>query len=112
MVEALEAVRVAAALAADLGAAVRARVQERAHHAVLAAHEDDPAQAELAHAEVARLGDLGLVAEVDPRAVEDALALRGEHLRIEERLPAHAEEPVAFVVVDVVHDFSAGFQAQ
>jgi len=68
-----ETVSIAAALAADLGSAVGAGVEQRAHDPVLAAHEDDAARAELAHAEVARLGDLGLVAEVDPRAVEDAL---------------------------------------
>ncbi len=117
MVEALEAVGIPAALAAHLGAAVGAGVEQRAHHAVLAAHEHDAPQPELAHAEVPRLAHLRLVTEVEPRAFEDARALLLEHLGVEERLALYAEQTVANVVIDVAiaehpHSSLAGSHAQ
>jgi hypothetical protein len=101
VVEALEALRIALPLAAHLGAAVGARVEQRAHDAVLAAHEDDPPHAELARAEVARIGHLGLVAEIEPAAVEDPRALGVEHLGIEERLALDAEGAAPLVDVEI-----------
>src|SRR4029077_19066441 len=78
VVEALEEPRVAGVLPTDRRAAVSTGVEEHAHVAVGAADEDDRAAVDQAPAEVAGLLELRLVADVEPAAVEDPLALEVE----------------------------------
>ena len=68
--------RMAEGFAAELGAAMRAAVLEGVDRAVLVAREHDRRRPDVRAAEVARLRDLGLEADVVPRrAVEDAVDL-------------------------------------
>ena len=80
VVEALEYLAVALVVAADEGAAVAAGVVEDAYLAVAGADEEEGASAHLATAVVAGVGDLGLVTEVEPAAVEEALAFQLQDL--------------------------------
>ncbi len=63
-----------------------ADVQERTQRVLTIADDDDGDVADRGCEERARLGDVALVADVLPRALEDALALELEHGRI--RVPA------------------------
>src|SRR4029079_3533306 len=102
VVEALEGLRVAGVLTADARAAVRARVVKRTHHAVTTAQEDQRAPGDLAPDEVARRVDLGVVAAVQPAAVEDALALERPHVVAGHRLALDAEHSALAIVDDGV----------
>jgi maltose alpha-D-glucosyltransferase/alpha-amylase len=91
VVEAAEPLLVAATLAAHLGAAVRARVQQDPDLVVLVPGEEHRPAGNLAGDEVAGLGNLRLVPDIDPALVEDPLALRLEHLTVGEDLAVHEE---------------------
>ena len=71
--------RVAACFVADRHTAVRATVEEGSGRAFAVATQNDGPGAEICELEIMRLGNLALVAEVDPGAAEDALHLVGEH---------------------------------
>ncbi len=71
---------VALFLAAERGAAVGAAVEQRPDLAVAVAQEDDRAQPETHGDVVVVLGDLALVAKIDPDRAEDV-----GHLRLEDR---------------------------
>ena len=99
VVEALEALGVAAVLPAHPRAAVGAGVVEAAHLAVVAALEDHrPARHVAAHV-VAVVLDLGVVGHVEPGAVEDPLLLELVDLLRGHRLAQHLE-PAALDVLD------------
>ena len=72
VVEALEGLRVAMLLAANLRAAVRAGVEHCAQGPLGIAREQDAAAADLAGNEIAGLGQLRAVAEIEPAFIEDA----------------------------------------
>ena len=76
MIRAHEFRRVAAQLAAELGAAVAAAVLHHVNRAVLGAAHDHRHRADIRAPEIARIGDLGLESDEIPcRALEDALDL-------------------------------------
>ena len=102
VVEAAQVAGVAVFFAAHGGAAVGAGVEERAHDAVDVAEEDQLAAAECAHLVVARFGDFGGVAEVEPAASPQQFPFAFEHLDIavggtvdaeDARLPILLDEP-------------------
>jgi hypothetical protein len=101
VVEAAEPPVVAAPLAADLGAAVRARVEPDPYAAAAVAAEQDGAPGDGAGHEVVRVRDLRLVADVDPAALEDRGALPGEHVVVDERGPVDEERVGAALVAEV-----------
>src|SRR5205085_2698600 len=80
MVEALELLRVAAVLPADLRASMGEGVVERAHLAVVPAHQEDVAATNHAPQVVAGSRQLRLVRHVQPAVREDALSLQRAHL--------------------------------
>ena len=77
-----EDARRALLLAAERGAAVGAAVEQRADFALRVAQQDDRAQAEPRGDEVVVLGDLALVAEIDPDRAEDVGHLGREDRRV------------------------------
>ncbi len=81
VVEALEEPGRALALTAQHGAAVRAGVQEGVHLAGGVPAEDERPAPEGADLEVVGVGDLGLVAEVEPGVCPHPAAFPGEDLR-------------------------------
>ena len=90
VVRALERLAPARALA-DERAPMAADVEERAQLVLLVADEDDGDVADPGRRERARLGHVARVADVLPRAAEDALALELEHGRV--RVPAPRQGP-------------------
>ena len=92
MIEALKRLGVALALAADLGAAVRAGVEKRAKRSLGIAGEQDAAASDSPAQEVARLGQLGGVAEIKPRALENELLFRLEYFGVGEVAPRDLED--------------------
>jgi myo-inositol-1(or 4)-monophosphatase len=100
VVEALEDASVAGILTADRRAAVGARVEQRADLAVGAAHEDDRPAADVAPDEVAGVWNLGLVANVQPAAVEDPLPLELVDRLRRHRRAVHAEQSALPIVGD------------
>jgi len=81
MVEALKRLTVPSILPADQRSAMGAGVKENANVAITSANEEDGTAGDGAPAVVARLLDLRLVANVQPAAIEDTLALEVEHIR-------------------------------
>ena len=92
MVETLEALRVATAFSTDLGSPVGTGIQECAHDAVSASHEQHATLAEVAKTVVAEIGDLRFVANVEPAAVKDAALLLCEEVFVEEGPTLDAEQ--------------------
>ena len=88
-----EAGLVALLVAAQRGAAVRAGVDDGVEFARLVARDDDRLAADLRGEVVVRVGDLALVGQVDPVALEDVL-----HLQVEQGLVG---EGAAVQAVDV-----------
>src|SRR5207248_2988379 len=73
----------AAALeAAEHGAAVAARVEKGVQFAITVARNKDGLAAHVGREVVVLVGDLALVGEIDPVALEDVLHLECEYLRI------------------------------
>jgi hypothetical protein len=79
------------ALAAHRGAAVRAGVHERVDAPVGVAVENQAPTRHGARDELPRFGNLGGVAQVEPAAVENRLALGRHDVRIDERGARHLE---------------------
>ena len=101
VIEALEALLVSAGLTTDLRAAMPARVQEDPHLSVRSPHKNQRARPEIPGLEVTRLGDLGLVPHVDPRAVEQTLALQFQDLGIREGPSVDAKDAAVAIVDDI-----------
>jgi hypothetical protein len=80
VVKALEGVSVAIIHAADFRAPVRATVVKYPHDAVFAAHEDERPSSDFAPVEIARMLNLGFVADIQPGPIEYAFPLTGENL--------------------------------
>ena len=101
VIDAHEAPRIALALGADDGAAVPAGVEQAVVDVLGVAHEDHRPAGDLAGDEIARLLQLGGVADIDPAAAEDVghlLAqdvLRDQHLAVQ-------QEGFLFAIVDDV----------
>src|SRR4051812_9819477 len=85
VIEAGVALRVAARLAAHDRATMAAGVQEHAQRVLAVAAEDQRPAAHAARTEVAGRAHFGLVADVHPAALEDALFLGSENPRVDER---------------------------
>src|SRR5262245_413600 len=82
-----------------------AAVVEDPPDAVVAVPEDQRPVADVAGPEVARLGDLRLVADVEPAAIEDRPHLIAEHGLIPQRVAVDAERPGRDVLDDPVRRF-------
>ena len=80
-------------LAAEHRAAVRAGVDQAVQPAVLVARDHDRLAADVGREVVAGLGDLALVREVDPVALEDVLHLELEDLFVGEDPPVGLHHP-------------------
>ena len=79
---------IAAIRPADLHSPVAAGVEKRANHAILATADEDGILAHVGRHVVAGLGNVGLVAQEQPAARENALELQLVDLRVEEDLAA------------------------
>src|SRR5262249_13675884 len=98
VVEAVQAPGVALGHTADQRTAMPATVVEDPPDAVVAAPEHQWPVADVAGPEVARLGDLRLVADVEPAAVEDRAHLVAEHGLIDQRGAVDPERPARDVL--------------
>ena len=85
VIEAGVAIGIALRLAADDGAAMAAGVQENAQLVPAVAAQNQRPSAHRARAKVARRAHLGLMPDVKPAALEDALLLLAEDRGIDER---------------------------
>src|SRR5262249_24566752 len=100
VVEALEHPGVAALLAAHGRAAVRPGVEERVQLALPGGCEQDVAPRDRPGDEVARLRELGLVAQVEPAAVEELLVFALHHAAVDEGVARNLEDPALGVGAD------------
>jgi c-di-GMP-binding flagellar brake protein YcgR len=97
-----------------LRTAVRAGVEEGVDLVLGVAGEQDGALGHAARDEVARLVQLGTVAEIEPAAIEDLRTLGIQYLRIDEAAARHLEQVVFLVDQDVggtghrIHDALQG----
>src|SRR5262249_35807276 len=92
VVEAGEAVGMTAALVDHLGTAMAAAVEQHADAAVTLAHHDDGLTPELGGVGVAGVGDLALMADIEPGPAEQTLHLELEDLRVGVDTPADAPD--------------------
>src|SRR5579885_254580 len=97
----LKGLRVAGLLPADQCAAMRARVEQHADHAVIAAHQDDRTPGAGARLVIARVRHFGFVTDVDPAFFENPPLLPLKALGIG-KYPAIDAEQSRFLVVDDV----------
>jgi len=86
VIETLERLGVAVFLAADLGAPMRAGVEQSRNRAVGAAREQQAAAADLTGEEIAGLRQFRLVAEIEPAFVEDLAPLAVQNRGVDECL--------------------------
>lgn len=103
VVGAQEALGVALLGPAHRVAPVRTGVQQRLDGPVLLPHDQHVVPAHDRGEEVARLGDLRLVAQELPRAAEDPLHLQLEDLRVAVDPPGHLAALERHQVVELVH---------
>jgi AcrR family transcriptional regulator len=96
---------VAALVAANHGAAVRACVEESVELAFAIPRDDDRLAADVAGDVVVVVGDLTLVSKIDPVPLPDVLHLQLEQLEVREDAATAAEDASLGVILD------GGFQA-
>ena len=101
MIDALEAAPIAFALGADDGAAVPAGVEQAVELARLVAAEDHRPAGDPARAEIARLFQLGGMADIDPAAAEDLRHLLAQDVLRDQDLAIEQEGLFLAVIDDV-----------
>src|SRR4029077_4661586 len=104
MVGTLKRPRVAGFLTTDQRAAMSASVEQNAHNAVIAAHQNQRATCHGPRAEVAGVRDFGLMPNVEPALVEDAAPLLLKAFRINERFAIYAKQSRVLIVNDEALD--------
>jgi hypothetical protein len=98
MIEALEGFGATLVLAAHLGAAMGAAVDEDPHRAVAAAANQQRPPADVAGDEIAGARDFGFVRRVEPRAIEDPLAFSLQDLGRDEGRAMNPEQSALAVL--------------
>src|SRR6266404_1726966 len=96
---------VAALVAANHGATMRARVKEGVELTFSIPRDDDRLAADVAGDVVVVVGDLALVSKIDPVSLPDVLHLQLEQLEVREDVATTAEDAGLGVILD------GGFQA-
>src|SRR6202008_3992948 len=81
----------------DLRAAMRTGIEHGAQCSLGIAREQDTAAADLTRDEVAGLGKLGSVAEIEPAFVEDARAFGFENVGIDKGLARNLEDLLGLI---------------
>jgi hypothetical protein len=79
-----------------------ASIEQDAHGAICAAHENDRPSGDTPGTEITRLGDLGGMSSVNPGVFKNTTLFEGQNIRVGERLAMHAKEAVFFIVDDQV----------
>ncbi len=102
VIEALEKLGVALVEAADIGAPVGAAIVKHPHAPVAAAHPKERLAGHRSTAEVARVGNLGVVTDIEPAALENVGLLQRRDFRRTKYRSVHPEDAARAILVNQV----------